>query len=359
MPVLSYAYLDAFGQTVPAIYSHETHALIEIIKRLWSAFHDRDEVYAVVCNLHRENHPAADLAIISELGVGVVELKGHRGAIRVEGDAWFAGSTLIDSGKHINPKRQVKSYAEDVRDRLLLLKPLWQQHEIDNESTVKIQTAVCFTHPDAQIENFSRRFSPPAGERAAWEDFKIIKPADIPDWAASLRFGMSQHMPKGAGYRTLSLTWDEIKLFAAGYLDASPWTEIANLMPSDEPYGVLILKEEQQRRAIFTLDRAEVIIGRDPRRCNLVLPGEYTLVSNLHARIQRVDKQVWLTDRNSTNGTYLNGQRVVDSQLLEFGHKIRLGSRVDSSRACALEFQSPDYLFAGPTDRGSTVLAAR
>jgi pSer/pThr/pTyr-binding forkhead associated (FHA) protein len=68
---------------------------------------------------------------------------------------------------------------------------------------------------------------------------------------------------------------------------------------------------------------------------------------------------VWLTDRNSTNGTYLNGQRVVDSQLLEFGHKIRLGSRVDSSRACALEFQSPDYLFAGPTDRGSTVLAAR
>jgi hypothetical protein len=357
MPVLPYAYLDARGQTQPAAFNHEAHALIDIVKRLWTAFHDRDEVYAVVCNLHRDNRPAADLAIISEFGVGVMELKGHPGTIRAEGDAWYAGSQPIKGGVHGNPYRQVQTNALDVRQRLFLLKPHWQQIEVDRSDWVKVQTAVCFTHPDAQVRELRRRYSPPAGQRAVWERFSIVSPAEVAEWAASLRFELSEQLPQGEGFRALNLSWDEIGLFAAGYLDASPWTGIAHLMPPDEPYGLLILQDEQ-RRLVFTLDRDEVIVGRDARQCTLVLPDDYTLVSKRHAAIRRIGREVWLSDLGSTNGVYLDGQRVTESQLLRFGQRIRLGSRSHAPRACALLYQAPDFLSAGPTEFGSSVLGA-
>jgi hypothetical protein len=357
MPVLPYAYLDASGRTQPATFSHEAHALIDIVKRLWTAFHDRDEVYAVVCNLHRDNRPAADLAIISESGMGVMELKGHPGTIRTDGDVWYAGSQPIKGGVHGNPYRQVQTNALDVRQRLFLLKPHWQQIEVDRSDWVKVQTAVCFTHPDAQVRDLRRRYTPPAGQRVVWERFSIVSPAEVAEWAASLRFELSEELSQDKGYRALSLSWDEIKLFAGGYLDASPWTGIAHLMPPDEPYGLLILQDEQ-RRMVFTLDRDEVIVGRDARQCTLVLPDDYTLVSKRHAAIRRIGREVWLSDLGSTNGVYLDGQRVTGSQLLRYGQRIRLGSRSNAPRACALLYQAPDFLSAGPTEFGSSVLGA-
>lgn len=53
-------------------------------------------------------------------------------------------------------------------------------------------------------------------------------------------------------------------------------------------------------------------------------------VSRHHASLEKVTKHVMLTDLNSTNGTYLNGQRVLPNQrrVIRDGDEIKLGRLV-------------------------------
>lgn len=62
-------------------------------------------------------------------------------------------------------------------------------------------------------------------------------------------------------------------------------------------------------------------IGRDPSNV-LVLPGKK--VSKHHARVMRTPEGYVIEDLESTNGTFVNGERV-DRQLLEDGDEIRVG----------------------------------
>ncbi|MDX2229611.1 MAG: FHA domain-containing protein [Leptolyngbyaceae cyanobacterium bins.349] len=66
------------------------------------------------------------------------------------------------------------------------------------------------------------------------------------------------------------------------------------------------------------------IIGRD-RRAGLSIQDKR--LSRRHAMIQYVQQQgFWLTDLNSTNGTYINGEAVRRPTLLHEGDRVRLGS---------------------------------
>jgi hypothetical protein len=51
-------------------------------------------------------------------------------------------------------------------------------------------------------------------------------------------------------------------------------------------------------------------------------------VSRHHVRIQRVPRGWVLTDLGSTNGTYVNGQRIQDEHLLRAGDRVTIGSTV-------------------------------
>ena len=63
------------------------------------------------------------------------------------------------------------------------------------------------------------------------------------------------------------------------------------------------------------LDRPVLTLGRDPS-CDLVL--DHPTVSRLHAQIRKMDGNFVLFDLKSTNGTFVNGQRVeVQHQLQE------------------------------------------
>jgi pSer/pThr/pTyr-binding forkhead associated (FHA) protein len=68
-------------------------------------------------------------------------------------------------------------------------------------------------------------------------------------------------------------------------------------------------------------------IGRD-RTSGIHLPDTY--VSRRHAAIQYIDEEqsFCLIDFNSTNGSYLNGERVFQPVKLKDGDKIRLGNVV-------------------------------
>lgn len=69
----------------------------------------------------------------------------------------------------------------------------------------------------------------------------------------------------------------------------------------------------------------EVIIGRDPLT-NCTLADE--TVSSRHARISYHHNQWWLEDLNSTNGTFLNDDRVYTPTVVISGDEIRCGQIV-------------------------------
>ncbi|MDH4074324.1 MAG: FHA domain-containing protein [Acidimicrobiia bacterium] len=69
----------------------------------------------------------------------------------------------------------------------------------------------------------------------------------------------------------------------------------------------------------------ELTIGR-AASCHVTLDDTY--ISQLHARIWLDGDQVAVEDLGSTNGTYLNNQRVTTKQFASFGDQLRLGGIV-------------------------------
>jgi len=63
-------------------------------------------------------------------------------------------------------------------------------------------------------------------------------------------------------------------------------------------------------------------IGRDPASEILV---NHETVSNQHARLWYRNKQWWIEDLLSTNGTFLNDERIETPTILISGDEIRVG----------------------------------
>ena len=82
----------------------------------------------------------------------------------------------------------------------------------------------------------------------------------------------------------------------------------------------LILKEGTTSPKEFELTRPEVIIGRDP---NVDVTFPSPAVSRRHARLTREGEGYMLEDLGSSNGTYLNGERLSERRLLKTGDQIR------------------------------------
>lgn len=79
-----------------------------------------------------------------------------------------------------------------------------------------------------------------------------------------------------------------------------------------DPRGVWMMFTTQRilgEWSFFPLNpSADTVIGRDPSRCNLVQPLAY--VSAQHARITPANGRYYISDCNSTAGTWLNGMAV-------------------------------------------------
>jgi len=94
----------------------------------------------------------------------------------------------------------------------------------------------------------------------------------------------------------------------------------------------LILREGPTPGQAYELDRPEVVIGRDAS-ADLVIPSP--AVSRRHARVTRQGDQHLLEDLGSSNGTFLNGQRLAQPAALAPGDQIGLGQTL------TLVFEAP------------------
>ena len=91
----------------------------------------------------------------------------------------------------------------------------------------------------------------------------------------------------------------------------------------------------------FVLPPGEVLIGRGPE-CAVRLPSSD--VSRVHARVRVREDGVLLDDRDSKNGTWVNGARITEPRALEEGDEVVVGE-------CRLLFRSSATLESTRTAR--------
>lgn len=88
--------------------------------------------------------------------------------------------------------------------------------------------------------------------------------------------------------------------------------------------AMLILQRGEGGSQRWPLDQTLVNIGRGPN-CDIVLPDR--VVSREHAYIQRREDGYYLYDRDSKNGTFVNGEAVEAGRLLQDGDEIQVALR--------------------------------
>ena len=111
----------------------------------------------------------------------------------------------------------------------------------------------------------------------------------------------------------------------------------------------LILSESAAPAREFELTRPEIILGRDPA-VDLSIPSPS--VSRRHARLTLEDDRYVLEDLGSSNGTFLNEERLAGRRALKSGDQIRLGQAIHLryEAPVALEATVVSESPAGPAD---------
>lgn len=122
---------------------------------------------------------------------------------------------------------------------------------------------------------------------------------------------------------------------AAGMTDSTSTTERPagpTARPSRRrgvPSQLVVLQPKTRKGAGYPVFN-ELTIGRADSN-GVCLPDDLA-ASAVHARVRIADRQVWLEDLGSTNGTYLNGGRVTEAIPLAVGDRVQIGSTVFEAR---------------------------
>jgi DNA-binding winged helix-turn-helix (wHTH) protein len=109
---------------------------------------------------------------------------------------------------------------------------------------------------------------------------------------------------------------------------------------------ILTVVEGKYANEHWVVDSDEVIIGRDDI-ADVVVPERQ--ISRQHLRIFRKDKQYYIEDLNSKNGTWVNGQRLEEAQELYDGDEIHIALAirlrfVGSGATAPLPFELPSHI---------------
>lgn len=131
-------------------------------------------------------------------------------------------------------------------------------------------------------------------------------------------------------FRVLRAVWAEIRapkpaLAAAGVTAPRQAARQARkAQRSAPPVQLAIVAPPELKGRTYPLG-AEVTVGR-AAGCGVTLDDTYA--SQLHARVFDREGQLFVEDLGSTNGTYLNRQKVQGPQVMRRGDRLQVGNTV-------------------------------
>ncbi len=92
----------------------------------------------------------------------------------------------------------------------------------------------------------------------------------------------------------------------------------------------VVIEPKQHRGATYTLSSV-LAIGR--LEDNDIVIDNDSFISSHHARIEIRPEGTWVVDLGSTNGCFVNGQRVAEERSVRKGDRIQVGSTVLEMRS--------------------------
>jgi pSer/pThr/pTyr-binding forkhead associated (FHA) protein len=115
----------------------------------------------------------------------------------------------------------------------------------------------------------------------------------------------------------------------------------------------LIVRQGPVPGQVFELTKNEISIGRDISNDIVINEAE---VSRRHARLIQEGDRYRIEDLNSTNGTYIDGQRLIGPHILAIGEIIMFGDNVGT----VFDGEPPtsDVTVQSPVDIGMTPVSA-
>jgi hypothetical protein len=349
MPVKLYLGHDQQGRPHAYTFTHEENGARRICQYMYDRLEGQKEHYTLIANpcytgSFLELNP--DMVIISELGLGIIELKHHFGEIDCGDPAgpWRAGSVVIEAGRGFaNPHRQVQSYAEQIRNELIAQNKRWLPGTPAQLAQIKVHTSVCFTNPLSRLDKCREaaqiQYAPGRALRA-WERFSVTHAAEIPNLAIDMRFEVQSEADWFSSYRLLP---GEIDRLAAEFFHARPWQEMESFVrETHEPLAYLtVIDENRPEMPPFRIEREETLIGRNAGACNVVIPQNFSQVSNQHLRLIIANRRFYIEDLSSTNGSFFpdNPQRLSGIVEIKPSQRFSLGDFKPSSKVCTLELR--------------------
>lgn len=122
--------------------------------------------------------------------------------------------------------------------------------------------------------------------------------------------------------RILRAVWVEVRPPKPRSSDGS--TDGGSRRDRSGRFHLKVIEPASYRGQTFDLGD-EITVGRAPG-CGVHVEDAYT--SNLHARVYRRDGAVWVEDLGSTNGTWVNAERIEGPTRLGRGDLLQVGGTV-------------------------------
>lgn len=340
MSVKFYISKDSDGVSLPYRKPYENMAVLQVAKSMWRVYRDTKDIhFAVIANVQ---NPPIDLVIISTFGLGIVDFKHALAPVEGRHDTeWYYlneyGKRTNDimlagtmSATRKNPYHQVQEYKDTIHRRIKAAANNGAFPGVGWLATkFRLQGSVVFTSMRFDTSRIILDM-----QSNSW--FSFMWPADIATWAQELSFD--------AAGTTNKISPVVIHQIATTIFDVEEWTEIGGHLSTRDPFAQLSPIIDGVEGIPYLVDQEEINIGRNPQ--NLLALPDFSGISQFHAILYRTSEgNVYLRDNSSTNGTYVNQQKIDQhGVLLHPGDILILGKHSNGelkAGSCAFKYSTP------------------